>query len=436
VTLDEVLERAGALPVVGFERSQQEEFAARQLEAKWAVLPRFDVTSVLAPVPTIRADVENPESNDTSDVDLLTEIFGDTNPYLKVDLRVTQPITTFGKIDLARELAAVGVDSAAIEVEKAQLEARFHAFRAYRAAQWYVEVDALLREAEGRLRRARERLEEEVDVGVPTARTDLRKLIISMPRFAGLRAKADEVGLAARSAVQVGLGSTEPFRVEAFPEAVALEGIPSVDAVLAYALEHRPDARLLDTAVAARDLEADIGWRALAPDLFAGGTLSLAWAPSVTPDLSGPFVYDPFNKFGIGFFVGLKWDPDLFRRIAQGRRLDAQTRTVRLQREAGLQGIRIDVDAAYREALGKARVADSYREAYRAADAWLKQVWFQFDQGLAEYSDIEDPLKQYYETAGARLQAILEFEIALADLALKCGAEQMDVWPHRAAGAE
>jgi outer membrane protein TolC len=74
-------------------------------------------------------------------------------------------------------------------------------------------------------------------------------------------------------------------------------------------------------------------------------------------------------------------------------------------------------------------VVAAYQEAFRAADAWLKQSWFQYSQGLAEFAEVEDPLKQFYQVAGARLKAILELQVAQANLAIKCGSDQFAAWP-------
>lgn len=128
-------------------------------------------------------------------------------------------------------------------------------------------------------------------------------------------------------------------------------------------------------------------------------------------------------------FVGVKWDPDLFRKLAQTTRLEAQAESARQSRLAALAGIDIEVRTAFHEVAGKQAVVASYQEAFRAADAWLKQVWFQYSQGLAEFSEVEDPLKQFYQVAGARLKAILELQVAQANLAIKCGSDAFAAWP-------
>jgi outer membrane protein TolC len=180
--------------------------------------------------------------------------------------------------------------------------------------------------------------------------------------------------------------------------------------------------------VQGRELEAKLGWRQLAPDFFATASVGGAYAPSIT-DVSGPFVIDPYNRFGIGMFVGIKWDPDLFRKLAQTSRLEAQAESTRQSRLAALAGIDVEVRTAYHEVAGKRAVVAAYQEAFRAADAWLKQSWFQYSQGLAEFAEVEDPLKQFYQVAGARLKAILELQVAQANLAIKCGSDQFAAWP-------
>ena len=428
VTLEQVLHAADLHPLVAGERSQRAEAAARADEASWARFARIDLLATLAPVPTIRlSNPADPNSDTRDESELLNDMFSDTNPYYRLEAKAVQPLYTFGKLTLARELADVGVRAADVEVEKARLEARFNAYRAYRAVQWYGETDALLLEAFDRLKTAREKIDLRVEDELPGARTDLRKLLIAMPAVVSARAAADEVGLTARESLSAQFELPLSFRAEPF-EATAGSEPPPLEQVLAFARYHRPDARLLAFAVEGRELEAKIAWRALTPDFFATAGVSSAYAPSIT-DISGAFVNDPYNKFGVSVFLGLKWDPDLFRKIAQTSRLEAQAESARQGRLAALAGIEVEVRSAYHEVAGKQAVVASYNEAFRAADAWLKQVWFQYTQGLAEFSEVEDPLKQFYQVAGARLKAILELQVAKANLALKCGSDRFGDWP-------
>ena len=428
VTLQQVLEAADAHPLVGSERSQRAEAAARAAEASWARFPRIDILATLAPVPTINiSDPSNPTADRRDETDLLNDLFGDTNPYYRVEAKAVQPLYTFGKITLARELASVGLRAADVEVEKARLEARFAAYRAYRAVQWHGETDTLLREAFDRLKTARDKIEIRIEDGAPGARTDLRKLLISMPTVVSARSAADEVGLTARESLAAQFDLEPDFAPEPFESTTGSEP-PPLESVLAFARAHRPDSQLLLLAVQGRELEATLGWRQLTPDFFATASVGGAYAPSIT-DVSGPFVVDPYNRFGMAFFVGLKWDPDLFRKLAQITRLDAQAESTRQSRLAALAGIEIEVRTAYHEVAGKRAVVAAYQEAFRAADAWLKQVWFQYSQGLAEFTEVEDPLKQFYQVAGARLKAILELQVAQANLAIKCGSDTFAAWP-------
>ncbi len=435
VTLQQVLEAADAHPLVGSERSQRAEAAARADEASWARFPRIDFLATLAPVPTINLrDPGDPTADTRDETDLLKDLFGDTNPFYRFEAKAVQPLYTFGKITLAREVAAVGLRAADLEVEKARLEARFVAYRAYRAVQWHGETDALLREAFDRLKTARDKIEVRIEDGAPGARTDLRKLLISMPTVVSARSAADEVGLTARESLAAQFDLEPDFRPEPFDVTTGSEA-PPLESVLAFAHVHRPDARLLLLAVQGRELEATLGWRQLAPDFFATASVGGSYAPSIT-DVSGPFVIDPYNRFGISMFVGIKWDPDLFRKLAQTTRLEAQAESTRQSRLAALAGIDVEVRTAYHEVAGKRAVVAAYQEAFRAADAWLKQVWFQYSQGLAEFTEVEDPLKQYYQVAGARLKAILELQVAQANLAIKCGSDQFAAWPAGASVVE
>ncbi len=435
VTLDEVLERAGAQsPLVAIEDAQIEMAAMRRLEARWSRMPSIRLDFVVAPSPRVDLETDpetgelDPFSNRDSDAELLESIIGGAGLGLRTELTAVVPITTFGKIRLARQLADVGVDVQQLERDVAVRESRFAALRAYLTVQWYVEVNRVLTEAEERLDLASEELEFAIDDGDRTARTALRQLTIARTEFVELRGEADGLGILARHALVQTLGLPTTFRADPLDETVSDAAPPSLDDVLSFARGHRPDYALLDSASQAADLQRMLRWRALAPDIYFSARVAHAWTPTVD-DVSGPFINDPYNRFGFGFWAGLRWNMNPATRVAQARRADAQAAAVSAQQTGAWLAIEMEVAEAYYEAASKSAVLASYDDALRAANAWLNQAQFQYDQGLAEFSDLKEPMETYYRTMGSYYEALLRYRMAVADLALKCGADDLLSWP-------
>lgn len=435
VTLDEVLERAAAVsPLALIEEAQEELARTRLLEARWQRGPRIRFDSTVSPAPRVELEVDpntgelDPFSNRETDAELLESIIGGAGLSFRNELSAVLPLTSFGKIRIARQLAEVGIDVEGIERDVAIAESQFEALRAYLTVQWYREVDRLLREAEGRLDDAAEQLEWDIDDGVPHARTSLRQLRIARTDFASLRADADEAGLLARHALVTSLALPIDFRAERLDESMPSGEVPELDAVLEYSRANRADFQLLESASRAADLQHLLRVRTWTPDVYFAARLNHAWTPTVD-DVSGAFINDPYNRFGFGFLFGLRWNMNPGVTAARVRRAEAQSAIVEAQREAAWLGIELEVTEAYLEATGKRNVLISYDDALRAANAWLNQVQFQYDQGLADYEDLKDPLETYYRTAGGYYEALLRYRLAVANLAMKCGATDFLRWP-------
>src|SRR5690625_5428784 len=60
--------------------------------------------------------------------------------------RVVVPLTTFGKIRLATELAELGIENATLEEEVARQETRYEDLRVYTGLQWYRQMKPLIDE--------------------------------------------------------------------------------------------------------------------------------------------------------------------------------------------------------------------------------------------------------------------------------------------------
>ncbi len=435
VSLEWVMERAAAMsPLVAVEEGRVEAAASRRFEAIWSRFPIFRAELNVAPAPTIRLEVDDetgeldPFSNRETDQELLDSILSDVNFRIGGDLTAIVPITTFGRIRLARDLSLVGVDAAEIQRETAVAEARFSAFRAYRTVQWYRPVDRVLENAEEALDTATEELEWAIDDGDRTARTSLRQLRIARTDFVTLRGDADSVGLLARHALSQTLEMPVDFRAERLDEDMPDADPPNLESVLESARESRTDYALLDAAVQAANLEHRLRWRQLTPDLFFVARLSGAYTPSVD-DVSGAFITDNYNRFGYGFLVGMRWSMNPATVVARARRSGASRDVVAAQRDAAWMGIELEITEAYFAAMSRRDILLSYEDAMRASEAWLNQAQFQYDQGLADFDDLKDPLETFYRTSGSYYEAILRYDLALADLALKCGSDEFEEWP-------
>jgi outer membrane protein TolC len=416
-------------PTLAIADSQLQQAQLRALEARLASLPSFAVRFGIAPAPRVEIELDengNPiqSSAQQSDLELATNL---VSVGMQGSLDITTPIYTFGKIQLARQLASVGVDVELAEREKAVLDALFEARRAFLVLQWYERVDALMREAEQRLTEARETLEDQLMDGDTRARSSLRRLTIANTQVVELRASADQVETLARSGLTNALGLPPGVQMDRL-QTVDDRVVPELEDILAWARLHRPDYDLLQRAVRAAELRARLEARQFAPDLAFLFSVNGAYAPSIT-NLRGPFIFDPYNRFGFGMSIGLRWSLQPAMRGASTARFFEAADEARLSQAAAWLAIETEVTEAWAQARARLQVVLSYADARAAAEAWLNQVAFQYDQGLATFDDLREPLQTYYQVGGNYYKAWLDYQLAVASLAVKCGSPWVDRWP-------
>ena len=421
VSLEHVLELAGSVaPTVLIAENEVQEVAYRRLEAQLAWLPQIRANVFFAPAPQ---DVNNTDS----ELDQLGSIFEGASYAMRGSIEAVLPIYTFGKIRLAQEIGELGSDVQNALLQQTILNAQFEAFRAYLVLQWYEEVDSLLREASNRLDDAEEALEIALDDGDRSARTSLRQLTIFRTDFVESRTEADQTARLAQYALVHALELPENFRVE--PLNTEVEEIQvEQNEIMDFALLHRQDYRLLEANLQAAELNASIATAEMMPDFYAAFAINGRHAPSYD-DLSGPFIYDPYNSFGLGGIVGMRWNFNISRRIARSMWRETQIITAEHEREGGRLLIELDIFEAFGEATSAFIMLEAHSNARRAATAWLNQVSFQYDQGLADFDDLVAPLRAYYETSGDYLQALLQFRLNVANLALQAGSNDFTHWP-------
>jgi outer membrane protein TolC len=417
-------------PTVLIAESQLQQSETRRLEAWMASLPSFTARAGLSPAPTVDVELDdngNPIQGtaDESDLELATRL---TGMAYQASFELNLPLFTFGKLSLARQLASAGVDVEEAELRKAVLDALFETYRAFVGVQWYREVDRLLTEAEDRLDEAAQRLDDAIFDGDASARQSLRQLRIARTDFVELRASADEVGALARFALARGLQRSPDFTTTRFDEDLPVSESPNLEQALEFARQRRPDYRLLDSAVEAARLRARLEVRQFAPDLGFVLGVNATVAPTIT-DLRGPFVFDPYNRFGVSFALGLRWNLNIFTRAASVSRYNEAAAEAVLSRDAAWLGIEIEVAEAWHQAVSKRDVLLSYVDAMDAAESWLNQTALQYDQGLIDFDDFREPLTTWYETRGGYYRALLEYRLAVANLAVKCGSDELTVWP-------
>ena len=156
------------------------------------------------------------------------------------------------------------------------------------------------------------------------------------------------------------------------------------------------------------------------PDLAVAGSASRSYAPEVADQLN-PFVRDDANYTRYAFGLVLAWKLDILPRTARVAQAEAQLEEIRATERYALGGVGVEVETAFAEAEDARRRLDAYTEAARYSKQWLVKVQEGIDVGTFEEEDVVDPAKEYALKRFLQMNATLDYNMAIAKLALATG---------------
>jgi outer membrane protein TolC len=407
----------------------------RTQEADWARFPKFDITSSLTAVPA-EADFDEVGKNLESFAAL------DIGPLSVNSVKLVVPIYSFGKISMASELADLGVDQAQLETRKKRLRILTQLREAYYSVQLGKQIKAtmadgvdIIREEIERQDEAREFGDDEVDV------VQLRKLQMYEADILTKLVDNDRLIRLTKAALGVLVDlDVNTFDVPPFEEDLDLSVLPTLAQSQSLARENRVDLQLLEAALRARKLQADLAFTAFLPDIFFALDFSVGLSTEEAPNQNGFVVQgdgapnlpleveplsDPYNFTRLGFVVGARLRVDPVNQSFKYREARAKLAETRALRRAAIAGVNLDIERAWVEANDNKRKVEILGRRFKAADRWRKQMAVAFESGGAEFKDFLQPIKAYYEAKLLLLGAKYNFRVSMAKLGEKVGVTNL-----------
>jgi len=424
LTLEDALELAvERTPTLQIARSETEQALLQRFAVRMERAPQITLTLGAGPGPR---GVDRRQSDGSISEELI--YIGGVS--LGGEARIVVPISTFGKIKLATQLADMGIRAAELAEDVAKLEARYEAFRAYTGLQWYRSMVPILKEVNERLVTAEDELLDRLDEGDFTARYPLRQLTIYRAEIVKMEGELKQVGFLAQQAMRLVLALPGDTELTPFDDSVPPPNdLPPVEDLLAYALEHRPDYARLKIAANAADQAVRLQKRMLTPNAFFQARGAVIYTPTIEGRPGVSVTPNRFNDLSGEVLLGLRWEIQPGRHRAAVRMAEQRAETVRAQTSGAVMALELQIYEAWGEAEQQLALVRAQEDARRAAQAWLTQRAFQYDQGLADFDDLVEPLKAYYETIGKYYEALLRYKMHVANLGVMIGWEDPTTLP-------
>jgi outer membrane protein len=444
MTLPELLELARqASPGMRAAQAATDAMEAQVSEARRNWLPQGDLLSVLAPSPSVNCNRYDPNMLDmngqpaevrdskncvsTSNGEASIATVNWTKVFTRTEVRLIQPVWDFGKISAGIAAARAGVGVSQEKQNAARADVEQNVRKAYWGLKLARDVLDMLDTGSGYVDEGQSKLDKDLEKGTGTA-TVTDKL-----RMRTVRAEVDARILEARrgqglarDGLRALLGPQSPADIDVDDD--EFQPIELKDRPVTYyedlARFNRPEARLLDYAVKAKNSLADLERRKEYPDLVLIGTAAFARAQTVD-DPQNAFVSHYFNSTTAGVAAALRMQLDLGPRLARASRTNAEAAEIGFRRDEALGGIAFEVRKAYGEVTEAGARVKAVQKGEKAAKAWISAVAQNFTLGLSEARDLTDALLAFFNMRYRYLQAVFDYNVAVAALTRATGSSDL-----------
>jgi outer membrane protein len=393
---------------------------ARLDEVRGKRWPTLSFNANFGLVPGAEGDIFDSPDTDTGSL-------ADLGPFLRSDLTLVQPLLTFGKLSAGQRAARGGIRAAEEQARIDRAKLALDVSRLYYLTLAARELSELADEAEERLAKALSKAQEIFEqASGQVTQQDMAKLRI-------FNAKLASQALAARTGVElsraaltlaVGLPDASTLRLPDERLRAPAEELPGLEPYREQALSRRPELEALRAGIAARQALVEVERKRFLPDLFLAAQIRYAVAPNRT-DQTNPFVKDDFNFFNYGAAFGMRLELPLKQELARIRMARAELAQLQSQYEQAAQGIGLEVEKEYREAIEARERVRITRDGLRAARGWMVSETQLYQTGTGETRNVLEALGAYAEAKKDSIDALQRYHISLAELRRAAGVEPL-----------
>ena len=421
ITLEDCLRVATSLSYEVSEAQQEiEVYKSYYKEAEGMGMPKLNVLTFLAPMPSIKGDALRSK----------TDLWGnDWAFYYNFDAMLVVPLYTFDRLSEAKSAATDAIEAAKAEKRSITHNVIYNMKKFYYGHLFATTVyNDIIVKVEESLTEALKIAKDSYNKGDGTVKkSDLAKLEIGMIELKKNKNYVESMIKLTSKALTTYLhvGDKE---IKLDKEILAVENatIKKVDQYLVDLMKNNPDyARLLAGMKAKKHL-VEVEEGANYPVIFAGGILKFAFAPSVDSQPS-MFANDPYNTFTGNVGVGAMWTLDLFVTNAKAKRAIAEYKKLVEKKKYADEGFPILLDKTYLALIECQDNIALQKEASRKALGWMTFAFAAFKTGTGEAKDALEGLAAFAQYFKNYYEAIFNYNMALAELTRLIGAEVTDL---------
>lgn len=383
---------------------------AKKDQADAGRFPQIDVTAIVGPSSRARGTAaSSPDSKNRPVVDDVFE---------RVEMKLVQPLYTFGKLTGFREAAEEGVKVEKARVEEKAADLILRVKELYYSRLLASDVLGLIDEIAKDLDKAIAKTQRRLKAEVPGAdEIDLYKLKAFRGEALKNREEAQKGFDLATGALMfyAGLDRTQPFELDAIGLEASPKDVEPVDRGMDMALELRPEMTQVRAGLKATEALVRAEESNLYPQFFAAVNGVYAQAGNRTRQ-QNPFAFDPLNDRYTMIVFGFKYDLDFGITRGKIRAAQAEHLKVGETKQFAEQGIPLQVRKAHRELAEAQETLRATEDGWRNAKKWLVAAKANYDLGVGESRDLGQAAETYAKLRADNFKAMYNYNLSLANI--------------------
>jgi outer membrane protein TolC len=217
-----------------------------------------------------------------------------------------------------------------------------------------------------------------------------------------------------------GVPNEEPLLIESVDLPAPTVQLKAVESYLALAYENRPELKMVEAGLIARQQEVFIRERMFLPDFGIAGFARWRWTTNATRQIT-PFAYDPYNDASAGMALVSRITFDLPVKQAQLDQSRAELSKLLVQRELLRAAIRLEVEKGSSELADALQRAQAQAEAERSARRWATAAAGAFDLGTSDTRELVDSFTAFATAGAEKLKAWHDVAVGMRSMAKVLG---------------
>jgi len=349
-------------------------------------------------------------------------------PYIHSKLDFQMPIYTFGKIDDYINAAEYGIKVAEYEKNLKINEVAYEVKKYYYSLLFARTMKKVVDDTKKILEEAIEKAQKLYEEGNgEVKKSDLEKLKVYLGTAEKYQNEAKKGIVMARLALmqKMGMSENDSFDIKDDKLSQVPYNLKDVEYYIELAFKNKPEWNMLSNGIKAKTLLLEAEKADKYPVFFLGGELvyNKAW---VVKDQKNPWLNDEFNNFYGGMAVGAKFDLAPKTLKAKIDLKKAEVDQLKEKEKFARDGIILQVKNSYYTAKEANENIISLKKALNAADKWVIAAGLTYGVGTGDVKDALEGLAAKAQTQKDYYQAILDYNLSIAELAKNCGIQDFE----------